>query len=256
MSSSNPSHLGTQKMIERQMFLWQSRLKAAREKPAAGPAPGIRFITICRSEGTLGDETARELARRLGWHVFDKEIVNYIAENSHVRESLVRQLDERSQGLLTDTIMRLLRMPEWKSFGCDEYHEALLDTLAYLSTQGNAVLVGRGSNFALRKEEHGLHVRTVASVDVRAQRLSQEWHVSPELARRCMLAGDQERKNFVRHHFKQDLDDIRYYDLIFNTDHMTVDSVVGSILGAMGLRGETGNTQMPGPRLLAKVSAG
>ena len=220
-------------MIERQMLLWQARHRAESEKPCVDAVSRFQFITITRSDGTLGDEVAQELATRLGWRVFDSEIVNYIAENSHVRESLVRQLDERSQGLIADSIMRLLRMPEWKSFGSDEYHEALIRTLAYLSTQGDAILVGRGANFALHGEDHGLHIRTVASQAVRVKRLGKAWHVAPEPVRRCMLAGDEERRHFVRHHFKQDLDDLTYYDMVFNTDHMTVDDVVSSVLAVL-----------------------
>lgn len=245
---------GTERMIERQMLLWQARHRAEREKPAAEVVPRFRFITISRGDGTLGDEVARELAKRLGWHVFNSEIVNFIAENSHVRESLVRQLDERSQGLITDGIMRLLRMPEWKSFGSDEYHEALLKTLAYLSTQGEAILVGRGANFALRREDHGLHIRTVASQEVRMRRLSQSWHVAPELARRCMLAGDEERRHFVRHHFRQDLDDLTYYDMVFNTDHMTIDDVAGSVLAVMSGQEDAKSRQAQGPQLFPKAS--
>ncbi len=226
-------------MIERQMLLWQARHRAEHEKPVEEPGPKYRFITISRGDGTLGDEVAKELAKRLGWRVFDSEIVNFIAENSHVRESLVRQLDERSQGLITDSIMRLLRMPEWKSFGSDEYHEALLRTLAYLSTQGEAILVGRGANFALRRENHGLHIRTVASQEVRVKRLSACWRVAPDLCRRCMLAGDEERRHFVRHHFKQDIDDLTYYDMVFNTDHMTVDDVIKSVLIVWDVQGAT-----------------
>ncbi len=253
-NSKTVTSVGTERMIERQMRLWQARHRAEQEKPVAEAGPRFRFMTICRGDGTLGDEVALELANRLGWHVFDKEIVNYIAENSHVRENLVRQLDERSQGLITDTILRLLRMPEWASFGSDEYHEALIKTLAYLSMQGEAILVGRGANFALRNEAHGLHIRTVASEEVRLQRLSRSWRVAPELARRCMLAGDEGRRHYVRHHFRQDLDDPRFYDMIINTDHLTVEDAVGSVLGVLSLDGQGNAAPAPAVQPLPKAS--
>jgi cytidylate kinase len=231
---------GKEQLIERRMRLWQACRRAEIEKPRVAPGSCVRFITLCRDGGTLGDEIAHELARRLGWHVLDREIVNYIARNSHVRESLVRQLDERSQGLIAESITRLLRMPEWASFGCDEYHEALIKTLACLAAEGGAILVGRGANFALRREKHGLHIRTVASQAVRVERLSRRWHVPAEDARRCMVAADEDRRNFVRHHFKRDLDDFAYYDAVFNTDHLTVDSVVDSVMAMMESRVNTG----------------
>jgi hypothetical protein len=246
MNSSRSGYSrGTEHMIERQMLLWQARLKAARERAISEKrsesetARKIYFLTICRHDGTFGDQVATGIASRTGWHVFDKEIVNYIAENGHVRENLVRQLDERSQGLIQDTITRLLRMPEWASFGSDEYHQALLKTLAFLSTQGNAILVGRGANFALRKEEHGLHVRMIASMEVRVQRMSHAWHVSPAHARRRILATDEERRNFVRRQFKQDIDDLRFYDVVLNTDGLTVDEAVGCVLAVLN-PGEAG----------------
>jgi cytidylate kinase len=232
--------LRTEQMIERQMRLWQARRRAVSERPMEESALRFRFMTICRGDGTLGDEVAHELARRLGWHVFDKEIVNYIAQNSHVRESLVLQQDERSQGLIAESITRLLRMPEWASFGCDEYHEALVKTLAFLAMEGDAILVGRGANFALRREKHGLHIRTEASLQVRLGRLSRRWQVPPKDARRCMVATDEDRKNFIRHHFKKDLDDLSYYDAVFNTDHLTADNVADSVMAIMESRANAG----------------
>ncbi len=225
----------TAHMIERQVRLWQSRLQASRATPHEKPESVYRFLTLTSDEGSLGDEIARELSNRLGWQVFDKQIVNYIAENSHVRESLVLQLDQRSQGLIQDTIMRLLRMPEYGSFGMEEYHEALVKTLALLATQGNAILMGRGANFALRGEATGLHVRVTASLRVRVERLSQKWNFPPDPVRRCTEAGDLNRRAFIRHHFKQDLDNLQYYDLVFNTDHVSVHKVVDSILAVIGI---------------------
>ena len=181
----------------------------------------------------MGDQIAAELSNRLGWHLFDKEIVDYIAENNHVREDMVRQLDERSQGLLQEAILRLLRMPENASFGSEEYHEALMKTLATLATKGGAILVGRGANFALRWSEHGLHIQITGSLELRLRRVSELWHAKEEKARPCLMAIDSDRRSFIRHHYRKDFDDPQYYDLVFNTDRMTVEQVVNSIMSAM-----------------------
>ena len=84
-------------LVERQLGLWNARRRAAREKLSEESSSCFRFLTIARDEGSLGNEIAQELSRRLGWHVFDKEIVTYIAKNGHVRENLVSQLDQKSQ---------------------------------------------------------------------------------------------------------------------------------------------------------------
>jgi cytidylate kinase len=225
-------HYGTAHMIERQMLLHYARARAGVESPSEKLPLAYRFITISRDLGSLGDEIAQELAGHLGWRVFDKEILDYISQNSHVRQSLVQQLDEKVQNMVHESVQRLLRMAEGGSFGIDEYHEALLKTLAFLAAQGESIVVGRGANFALRGDP-GLHVRIVASAEIRAERLSQRWNVSLEEASLRMREFDAERKNFIRRHFKHDLNDLRYYDLIFNTDHLPPQTVVASILGML-----------------------
>jgi cytidylate kinase len=215
------------------MLLHDELDKAIQARHATRSDVLYRYITISRDKGSLGDAIARELAARLGWSVFDKEIVDYIAQNSHVRQHLVQQLDERAQNLVHETIQRFLRMAEGGSFGIAEYRESLLKSLAYIATRGYAVIVGRGSNFALRNESGGLHVRIVASPEVRAQRLCLRWHVPPEEARWRMEEMDLERRNFIRHHFKQSMDDPCAYDLCFSTDRLTPMQVADSLLGVV-----------------------
>ncbi len=219
-------------LVERQMLLSDVRNRAAGTQPSHESTGGYRFITIARSVGALGDELAAELATRLNWHVYDKEIVDAIAQDKHVRQDLVRELDERSQSLIHDTVARLLLMAEGISFGNEEYHEALLRTLALLSTRGEAVIVGRGGACALQGE-HGLHLRIIASPEVRIQRLVQLWQVPPDEARRRMAQIDAQRRSFVQHHFRHDVEDLRFYSAIFNTDKQSVHQVADAVMGML-----------------------
>lgn len=237
----------SEELVERQLLLWNARRGAAREK--VKEKSGFRFLTIARDEGSLGNEIAQELSRHLGWQVFDKEIVTYIARNSHVRENLVRQLDQKSQSLIEDAISRFLRMPEYASFGAEEYHESLLATLACLAAHGYAILLGRGANFALRENAQGLNVRITGSPDVRVQRLSKSWKVTPEEARRRMEADDEERRKFIRHYFRRDFDDFCFYDILYNTDRATAERIASSILVFMNLpeAGTAGSEPLDSP---------
>jgi hypothetical protein len=215
----------TTRLSENQMRLWN--VLHHTEQTSASP---YHFVTISRDEGTMGDEIAQALAQRQGWRLYDKEIVNYIANNSRVREDIVRQLDEKARGLMDNMILRMLRRPESAPFGREEYHESLLKTLATLAAQGEAVMVGRGANFALRWLEHGFHIRITGSLEVRIQRLSKSWQVSPEIARRRLIELDGDKRAFIRHHFKQDVNDHQHYHLIVNTDYLSTEQVVSSVL--------------------------
>jgi cytidylate kinase len=218
----------TSHITERQMRLWNAIHSIERAKTAH-----YRFITISRDEGSGSDVIVKALSEELGWRMYDKEIVNYIAHNNHVRESMVRELDEKNQSLMHETILRLLQMTETAPFGAEEYHEALLRTLATIAAQGRAILVGRGANFALARSEHGLHIRITASLENRIGRIAQLFQLPHDEARRRLHATDSERRAFIRRHFKQDFDDQRFYDLIINTDHLSTDQVVLSILSVL-----------------------
>ena len=223
-------------MVERQMLLHETLDKTAKPKAALQPELRYRFLTISRDRGSLGDGIARDLAERIGWTVYDKEIVDYIAQNSHVRQNLVHQLDERDQTLVHETIQRFLSMVEGGSFGIAEYRASLLKTLVYLAARGQAIIVGRGANFALQGEGGGLHVRIVASSAVRIERLSMRWHMPLEEARCRMEEIDLQRRNFIRHHFKKDIDDSGAYDLTYCTDHLLPTQIADSLTGMIAVR--------------------
>ena len=234
MESNRPGEPDvTGRIIERQMLLRNARGRSEEPDIPEGLDTCYSFMTISRDLGSLGDDISRLLAVRLGWHVFDKEIVDHISANSHVRETLVQQLDERVRTRAQDGMLRWFNIPESTPFGCEEYHEALVKTLMYLAALGNAILVGRGANFALRQSKSGLHVRLTASPQVRIRRLGKRWGLPQNQAGKRMNEKDAERRAFIRHHFNQDLEDVRFYDLVFNTDGLSSQQVVGAILRVM-----------------------
>jgi len=220
------------RLVEKQLRLWNARCRGLDEKIVN--ERDFSFLTLAKDEGSLGDGIAQELSNRLGWHIFDEEIIRYIAQNSHVSDKLVRQLDQKFQNSIQETVERFLKTIEADSFGGDEYHEALFVTLACLARQGSAILVGRGANFALNRETRGLKVRITASPDVRIQRLAERWKVKTEEARSRMLADDEEKRKFIRHYYWHEYDDVRFYDVIFNTDRTSIKHVVASIQGMIG----------------------
>ena len=226
-------HYETAHLVERQMLFREARERIVQEAVRGVRSSRYRFVTVSREPGSLGADIVQELAGLLSWHVYDREILESIALNANVRHRLVEQLDERAQNLVHETVQRFLRMAEGGSFGIEEYHDGLLRTLAGLAAKGEAILVGRGANFVLRGHENGLHVRIIASEEARVDRLCRRWDVSATEALRRMREIDLVRGNFIRAHFKHDIGDPRFYDLVLNTDHLAPRQAVGIIIGGM-----------------------
>lgn len=231
--STGTSH-GTHHLIERQMLFHDALERAEKEPPEGRSGTRYRFVTVSRDVGTPGSEVATELGRHLGWHVFDREIVEAIAADTNVRQQLVSQLDEKSQNVVHETVERLLRLTEGRSFGVPEYHESLIKTLGFLAAHGRSIIVGRGANFALRGGE-GLHIRVTASNEYRIERLSREWGTSLSETRSRLETADAEKREFIRQHFHGELGDPSCYDVIFSMDHLSTAQVTAVILSLVGL---------------------
>lgn len=223
---------GGQRLVERQMLLTKLRQTGSRDATLPAATGRHRFITISRDLGALGNFIATELAGRLSWQVFDKEIVDCIAQDARMRHDLVQALDERAKSLIQDTVDRLLRSAEGVSFGSEEYHQALLKTLAALAARGEVILVGRGGTYALQGEA-GLHLRITGSLDVRTERISKRFGITIEEARSRVQRVDADRRSFLLQHFRANVEDTRFYDMVFNTDRMSVGQVVSAVLGTI-----------------------
>jgi cytidylate kinase len=221
---------GSVHLVERQMLLHEERSKLVQQQTVDELTDPFHFITISRDIGALGDAVASELAARLTWKVYDKELVDYIAGNSHVRRNLVDQLDEKTQSALRDSIDRLLLVFQERGFSSDEYHFALINALVTLAAQGQCILLGHGGAYALQGQA-GLHLRMTASLPVRIRRLSKRWNISIEKTREIIQKTDAVRRDFIQRHFRPDRNDMHFFHLVFNTDNLTVDCIVAAVLG-------------------------
>jgi hypothetical protein len=66
------------------------------------------YVTVSREKGAGGNAVAKLVGKRLGWQVFDNEIVDEIAKKAHIRRQLIESLDERDQATIQDMIGQLL----------------------------------------------------------------------------------------------------------------------------------------------------
>ena len=76
------------------------------------------YLLISREKGAGGSAVGELAAKRLGWQVFDKEIVDAIAQQAHVRRELIESLDEREQATIQDAIGRLLHPEGCRTHRC------------------------------------------------------------------------------------------------------------------------------------------
>ena len=73
------------------------------------------------------------------------------------------------------------------------------------------------------KFPRALHVRVIGSLERRAERVAQQMGLSPHDAEAEVRRVDHDRGHFISHYFHTQLDDPSQYDMIFNTDRVSVE---------------------------------
>jgi cytidylate kinase len=190
---------------------WEERRKA---EVSRADQLGGRSLTIAlaREAGTQGTDVAREVGTRLGWPVYDHELLERIAQDLGIRTRLLESVDEKRVGWLLEALGGLMPGP---SASESAYVHGLVKTVLALGSHGECVIVGPGAAFILPAEAT-LRVRLVAPLKHRVASIAQRLGLSRDQAKCQTQALDRERDRFIRDHFFKDPTDPQNYDLVLN----------------------------------------
>ncbi len=217
-----------ERIIEEQIKKWESKRPEEREKKPYTP-----IITVCREPGSGGRIVAKRIAEQLGLEFFDREIIQEMAENTHVTLRLLETLDEKGLTVLDDWIATLVfKRHLWPN----QYLKSLMKVISTIGRHGRAVILGRGANFILCPEcpDVSFRVRIVAPLKMRVQNVARDFDIEAEEAKRRVLRTESNRRAFVRKYFHADITDPYNYDLVINIQTLSVDAAAEAIKGALG----------------------
>jgi CMP/dCMP kinase len=193
-------------------------------------------LTISHQYGSGGSRIARELGRRLGWSVWEKEIVRKIASQYKVAEEYVEAKDERVDSFI-ERMVGLFGMGGFEStyeippplWLTDAQLARMTRTIIEeVAKEGNAIIVGRGGNLVLANHPRAVHVFLLAPLEVRISRVMQAEGLSHHDAERRISGMDKLRTDYVHTFYHTSWNDLSQY-------HLVVDS---------GVWGEDGTTDL------------
>jgi cytidylate kinase len=221
--------------IERLLNSWQlesrMRRQAARKQPVR-PVPLRPYVALSRSFGSGGGAIVRRLSEKLGYQVFDREILEAVVNVGRFRAEILESLDDRDRSQYEIWVDSLLRGPLANR---GEYLRTLVGVLVSVAMHGHVVIIGAGGNLIL-DPGRGLHVRVVAPAVQRSETIGRLRAIPHDEAQRLLQETDARRIAFIREHFEADLDDPLAYDLVLNTAGIGVEAAVSLIERALRLK--------------------
>jgi cytidylate kinase len=224
-------------LVEKAFRHWEARERASSAPPLTAPLPAPSFtIALARSWGTPDSAIGHEVGNRLGWQVYDHELLERIAQDMGLRASLLESVDEKRKrmGWLGEAIEGLMSLPVVSQ---SAYVHNLIETVGALGIHGECVIVGRGASFALPAETT-LRVRLAAALKDRVAAIRREMGLSARQALRRIEALEREHIHFVQDHFLKDPTNPEHYDLIVNCSRFSVGQCANLIIDALHCRQE------------------
>ena len=219
-----------------QNFLsWQARHYSQQEQKEALPAVGP-FFTVSREYGCEGIPLAQKLAERLNqsspgptpWVVMGKEVIETIAKKEGAAAEFVDALSHTRRGYIRQTVEVLFgrRPTEYQAY------EKLVEALLSLAQVGRVILVGRGSSIVCAGLERGIHLRLIAPLRWRAEKISRERGITTGEAEAIATREEKMRTGFVRDFTGKEVSDPHNYDFVFNNERNRVDVIVNMSMTA------------------------
>jgi cytidylate kinase len=123
-------------------------------------------------------------------------------------------MPEDRRSFLQDVIDEVigLRPPSW------ELVPKIVQTVQHLASIGHVILVGRAAALVTGGMSNVFHVRLIASLPKRIERVQNSEHLLPREAARFIAENDRGRQRYVMAHFRKRIDDNLQYHLVLNTD--------------------------------------
>ena len=209
-------------------------------------SPDTFVITVGRSFGSGGGKFAYELGRRLGLPVYNEELLAKAAEESNIREDLLKKMDECTD-FSAPVVFNTPGMTGPGSFFLfnDNYlsnenlFNVVADTIRELAQKGSLITVGRCSDFILRDHPHHFSIFVSEHKDLRLKRIMERVDEvkNEEEAEEYMIKVDRQRRQYYNFYTGGRWGRCENYDLSFRLSELGTDYAIELIADLLRMKG-------------------
>ena len=201
----------------------------------------MAVITISRQFGAGGKTIGKKVADKLGYTFADDDIIQMVAEAANVSPHWVESVEREAGGKLSRAISNMVskrlvdRILKDERGYIDErlYLDYLVVIIAQIAEEGNAVILGRGSQYILRDHPDVCHILLINEFENRVKFMMEQYDLSESRAVQVVNREEKRRRNLYKKIGKTDYDNPALYHLVLNMGKLDMQKAVKLVLSTV-----------------------
>ncbi|EOS31722.1 MAG: cytidylate kinase-like family protein [Kineothrix sp.] len=199
-------------------------------------------ITIARQYGSGGRTIGEMLAKDMGIHYYDKELIKLASEDSGINERLFVNADEKIKmtklfKMVKKVYNGQLIPPESDDFVSDHnlfnYQAKVIKQLA---EEESCVMIGRCADYVLKDYDNVLSVFIHAPKDYCMEQAAKKVSMSSRELEKYIAKTDKRRAEYYKFYTGREWTDARNYDLCLDSSKLGFERCVEEIQAYLKVR--------------------
>ena len=175
------------------------------------------FITVSRQTGSFGMEITELLAQKLDMPIINRDLA--------ITQWLPEVASKHELHMLAESPSFFMTLSQQGVTFAEHVENKLRD---YISEQP-AIIMGLAGQVIFAQHPAAIHVKIIASTDVRIKRIMQTYSLEEKDAARFLELSDRKHKRYISTLYEKDWADPELYHLTLNTDFLGIEEAADLI---------------------------
>lgn len=171
------------------------------------------IITIGRQFGAEGHEIGKELAERIGFQLYDKDMLALAAEKSGIDINVLAPADETFYGHMLSPYLTIGKLSP--SMG-DKLFQLQTNIIHDLAAKGSCIIIGRLADYILKDNPDCIKAFIYAPFEKRVEIIKNKHGISEAEAKKLVKKMDAARKNYYTYYSDGKWDKKEGKDIMLN----------------------------------------
>ena len=194
----------------------------------------MAVVTISRQFGSGGRTLGKMIAEELDYTFADNEIIQRLSKEANVSANWIRSFEKEAGSKLSRITSKMVskrwldRVLAGERGYLDEeiYLDYMVLIIAQIADEGDAVILGRGSQYILDDHPEAFHILLIDELENRIKFMVEHYEMIERQAAQAVNYEDRRRASLYRRLGKKNYNDPELYHLVLNMGRLDLQAAL------------------------------